>query len=372
MKDHVNSMNTIELLTLNARDNVLLEVSRDYFAIGPRAMQTTIRESLAQTVDILASKDINYDDLKSALVPNTKRREVSLVFDTTNMQESWYGLPIYRAIIPLLNKNSSHSILSGDYIGQNSAQNALRDAFHDSVQLARDVTWHHSTQFYIVYINNLSDNMFSILHDGLIHFEPYVGFADMTFASRFKLNLSTMLVNNCIKHKNTIIMGHEDDVDNKHDFNVRGYPWEDFGYTCRSLQGMYFGLFLSYKIERPVIQGFESDTEFSINAVNPDPLPVGDLEIRIDEKKFGYLARKKAGTLKRMGLPSDDVSKLRRTIADRISSNYIYNMKYDASHGITTFNLVLEIHFTSRYPQRVVASMEYVPDDRYLRLITLY
>ena len=372
MEDYGKSMEPKEIFTLNARGNVLLEVTRDYFDIGPRAMQTTIRESLAHTEDILASKDINYDDLKNALTPNTQRREISLVFDTADMKESWYGLPIYRAIIPLLDKDSSHSILSGDYIGENSAQNALYGAFHDSVEPTRDVTWRHSTQFYIVYLSNLSDNMFNTLHDGLTHFEPYVGFADMTFASRFKLYLSTMLVNNCIKHKNVIIMGHEDDLDNKHDTNVAGYPWEDFGYTCRSLQDMYFGVFLSYKIERPIIQGFESDTEFSINAVNPDPLPITDFEIRIDETKFGYLASAKSGTLKRMGLPGDDLAGLRRMIAERISSNYIYNMKHDDRYGTTMFNMILEIHFSNRDPQRAVAAVEYMPADRCLRLVTLY
>ncbi|MCE2486348.1 MAG: hypothetical protein J4F42_12600 [Desulfurellaceae bacterium] len=176
--------------------------------------------------------------------------------------------------------------------------------------------WRYSNQFFIVYINNLTDNMIRTLHEGLTGFEPYVGFADMTFAPRFKLYLSTVLANDCIKHKNIILMGHEDDRDNKEDVNMHSYLWEDSGYTCRSLQETYFGVLLSYKIERPVFQGFESDTEFSINAVSPNPLPIADFEVRIDESKLGYLATEKTGTLKRIGLLGGDLSQLQDMISE--------------------------------------------------------
>ena len=194
----------------------------------------------------------------------------------------------------------------------------------------------------------------------------------MTFGSRFKLYLSTMLVNDCLKHGDIILMEHEDDRDDEDDVNLKCYPWEEFGYECRSLQGMYFGVFLSYKIERPILQGFESDTEFSINAVNPDPFPIDEFEIRIDEEKFGYLATEKHGTLKRMGVPSDNLCILKSLIAEKVSSNYIYNMKHYHEHGTTLFNIILEVYQTDSVPQRVVAGLEYIPGERCLRLVTLF
>ena len=361
-----------EIYTLNARENVLLETARDYFNIGHSSMHHEIQQMLGQTERILTTKGISYSCLRSALVPNTNRREISLVFDTSGSQESWYGLPIYRALIPLLHKQSNHSILAGDYIGDNFQQDALYEALCESLQPVRKVEWRHSSQFFIVYVSNVTDNMISTIHDGLAQFEPYVGFADMTFASRFKLYLSTMLVNDCIKHRNIVLMAHEDDRDNKEDVNVTLYLWKDFGYKCRSLQEMYFGVFLSYKIERPISQGFEVDTELSINAVNPEPLPIADFEIRIDEAKLAYLAREKSGTLKRLGLLSDDLSRLRCMIAEKISSNYIYHMKHDERHGTTTFNIVLETYPADGAPQRVLAALEYIPVEKCLRLVTLY
>ncbi len=154
---------------------------------------------------------------------------------------------------------------------------------------------------------------------------------------------------------------------------MRSYPWEDFGYTCRSLQEMYFGVLLSYKIERPVFEGFQVDSEFSINAVHPNPLPISDFEVRIDESKFGYLSTKKAGTLKRMGLFSGDLTELKSLIADKRSSNYIYNMTHNDQHNITKFDIVLEVHpADASSPLRVLAALEYIPGDNCLRLITLH
>lgn len=359
--------------TLNARDHVMLEVMRDYFEIDPMRMQREIQGMLAKTEEILATKNIKYTSLKPALVPDPKRREIALAFDRQRIDNNWYGFPIYEALIPLFSHQSNHSILAGDFLGRNHQQDLLHEVFTESVQLIREIEWLSSNQFFIVYINNLTDKMVKTIHEGLKSFEPYVGYADMTFASRFKIFLSTMLVNDCIKHRDIVLMGHEDDRDNKEDVNMRSYPWEDSGFTCRSLQDMYFGVLLSYKIERPVFKGFETDTEFSLNAVNPDPMPIAEFEIRIDEKKLGYLAAEKAGTLKRMGLLNGDLSELKAMIAAKISSSYIYNMTYDEQHDISKFNIILEIRPTDgARPLRVLAALEYIPHERSLRLLTLY
>ena len=359
--------------TLNARDHIVLEGIRDHFQMGPAPMRYAIDGMLAQTEEILASKGIKYGNLKSVLVPSPKRREIALVFDTQNMRESRYSIPIYSALIPLLFRQSNHSILAGDYIGDGDQQDLLHKSFLESVELIKQVEWHCSDQFFIVYVNNLTDNMINTFRNGLAAFEPFVGLADTTFASNFKCCLSTMLVNDCLKYKNIILMPHEGDRDNSEDVNLRKYPWEDFGYVSRSLQDMYFGVFLSYKIERPVVQGFGSDTVLSINAVNPDPLPITDFNILVDQNKFRYLSGQKTAILKRIGLLGGDVSGLQDMISERISSNYIYNMTHDDQYNVTKFNIILEIHPTDNAPpQRVLAALEYKPADRCLRLITLY
>jgi hypothetical protein len=144
--------------TINARDHLMLEVVRDHFKISPERMFREIQAMLIETEIILTSKGIRYADLRTALVPQPDRREIALVFDTLGMRESWYGLPIHKAIIPLFTKESNHTVLEGDYIG-NGDQNSLFEMFEEGLQAAKDIGYRHSSQFYVVYINNLTDRM---------------------------------------------------------------------------------------------------------------------------------------------------------------------------------------------------------------------
>ena len=65
--------------------------------------------------EVLSAKGISYDALRPALVPNQKRREVALVFDTTAIDDSWYGGRIFERYMPLFKATGSHSVLAGDY-----------------------------------------------------------------------------------------------------------------------------------------------------------------------------------------------------------------------------------------------------------------
>ncbi len=371
-----SKMTKTSIHTLDARDNSMLEVVRDYFQLGPDRMLTEIRAVLAQTEQILMSKGIRYADLKTALVPNPKKREIAMVFDTARIPDGWYGFPIHTRIIPLLPKSSNHSVLAGDYLGDHEHQESLYHMLAGNINLARDLDYRHSSQFYFVYLNNLTDRMVASFHTGLFGYEPYVGFVDLTFSSSLKTYVSMILVNHCLKHRGYIIMGHEDDRDSGEDVNMNGYPYEDSGFICRSLPSYLFDLFLSYKIERPVFRGFETDTEFSLNAINPDPMPLFDFGIRVDAAKSDYLLTSKTGSLKRTGLIESVHGELEARIREKISSNYIYNLCHDDQHGTTKFDILLELQpsdaSSASSPIRTMVALEYIPAERCLRLITLH
>lgn len=182
-----------------------------------------------------------------------------------------------------------------------------------------------------------------------------------------------MLVNAYLKHKRVIICGHEADRPESENVNMPGYPFEENGYTVRSISGDYEGVFLSYKIERPVFPGFETDTEFALNAVSPEPLKPSELELRIDQAKLEYLATVKEGSLKRIGLLNSDAATLKSLIHSKLSSNYIYNMSYEPTHQTTKFNVILEVSDPAREERfRVLVALEYLADQKALRLITLH
>lgn len=364
---------TKSLHTLNARGNILLEVARSYFKLSPERMHREIQGLREAIETALARKGINYDKLRSALVPDRQRREIALVFDSSAIKTGWYGYDIFKRLIPLFDPKSNNSVLAGDYIGNNENQSMLFTAMNDAVMLRRDIDYEHSTQFFIVYINNLTDQMVTRFDEGLKGYDAYVGIADTTYASVFKFLISTMLPSVFVKHGNIIIQGHEDDRDLDEDINMSGYPFAESGYVCRSIPSYLEGTLLSYKIERPVIEGFEEDLEFSLNAISTDPQPLADFEIQVEDAKLAYLKEAKADSLALAGLAAASSADLASRIREKVLDSYIYNMAFDEEHNVQKFNMIIELPGPKNAkPVRLLAALEYKAAAKMLRLITLY
>ena len=361
------------LHTLNARNHAMLEVVRDYFNLGSKQMLREIQGMRYSVEEVLAKKGIKYGDLRSALVPAKNRREIALVFDNTAIDASWYGFEVMKRVIPLFNRESDHSVLLGDYLDASSHKEQLFKAFRQTVELRRDVHFQHPTQFFIVYINNLTKHMVEYFDNNLSQYCGYVGIADMTYGSMFKFYLSTMLVNSFVKHGKIILQGHEPDRDAEDDVNMSGYPFEENGYVCRSISDELMGVLLSYKIERPIYPGFEVDTEFALNAVVDTPMSIHKFEVEVEEEKLKYIMKRKLGSIKRAGLEDINNEQLSALIKAKIQNSYIYNLCFNAEHNIMKFDTILEFPTRGDRPAtRLLAALEYQPDRRKLRLITLF
>lgn len=363
-------MDTI-IHTLDARGNIMLEVMRDYFKLSPKQMHAEIINQKKVLDHYLLKKGIDYNNLKNALTPDKKKKEIALFFDTLQIESDWYGYESFNKLIPLLKKESSHSILAGDYIGSNFTQTTLQKSLLKKLTIRHDTEYKHSSQYYIIYINNLSDEMFNQLDAELINYTPYIGFADMSYNSTLKTILSTMLVNCCIKYENKIIQGHEPDRDNLENINIYGYPFESYGYNCLSISSDLFNLFLSYKIERPVIDGFKDDTHFALNTIHLDIHELDSMDIQVEDAKLGYIQSNKAGSLEVAGLSNLTAQELANEIKTRINSSYIYSMSYNATYNVAKFNIMLEFNNNNK-AVKLLAAMEYMPHDKKMRLITFF
>jgi len=353
--------------TLDARDNVMLEVMLKEFALSPDQILREIRWLLDETTSALAARGISYASLRPALVPSSTRREIALIFDSTRIENAWYGLPIHRAVIPLLEPKSCHSVLGGDLLGEADMQWRIRAGLQGALVPSSALEYRHSTQYFALYINNLSDSMVRGLHEGLGTFAPYVGFVECTLGGFMKTYLSMTLVNEFVKTGRFIIQQHEDDLEPDANQNTIGYPFEEFGYTVRSLPSMLFGVLLSYKIERPVFPGFESDTEFCLNAVSNVPSRLESFEVSVEPSKLEYLQVNKSGSLKRAGLSDLRPEELEEIVRAKLQANYVYNLCQNDEHGIVTFNILIE-----HGGCRLTVALEYIPADRRVRLITMY
>lgn len=355
------------LHTLDARDNVMLEVMLKESALSPDHILREIRWLLEETTSALAARGISYASLRPALVPSSTRREIALIFDSMRIGNAWYGLPIHRAVIPLLERKSCHSVLGGDLLGETDMQWRIRGGLEGGLVPSSALDYRHSTQYFALYINNLSDSMVRKLHEGLATFAPYVGFVDCTLGGFMKTYFSMTLVSEFVKRGHVIIQQHEDDLEPDANQNTIGYPFEEFGYTVRSIPSMLFGVLLSYKIERPVFPGFESDTEFSLNAVSTFPSQLDGFHVTVDPMKLKYLLENKSGSLRRAGLSEVQPAELEKVIAAKLQANYIYNMCQNDDHGVVKFNILVE-----HGECRLTVALEYVPADQTVRLITMY
>jgi hypothetical protein len=361
------------MFTLNARGSILLEVIQRHFDLSPSQMFREINASFVSLLDALRLKAIDYASLRSALVPSTNKNEAAFVFDSMKISSAWYGYEVFERLLPGLDSRGVHSVLCGDCIDTERIRDSFYSELMGHIKLQRPVDWHSGDQFFVVYINNLSNRMIQRLRGVLAPYEGYVGFLDCSSPSFLKTYLSLILCNSFLKAGKTIIQGHEDDRDNTEDVNMLGYPFERFDYVCRSLQSMYYDLFLSYKIERAVYSGFESDMLFSLNSISATVVPLGDCTVQIEPRKLKYLVERKPGSMKRAGLVSLTKDKVEQEIQERLASNYVFNMHFAEAYNVMKFNTILNFPATNGGRLvKLLASLEYKPLERTVRLITLF
>jgi hypothetical protein len=170
-----------------------------------------------------------------------------------------------------------------------------------------------------------------------------------------------------------MLCAHKDDVPNEEDYNLPSWPLDEHGYQYSSLQSIYFDLFLSYKIERAIYPGFEDDTKFGLTAISHLPVSLRDLTLVIEDQKLRYLQEKKAGSMEVSGIGDLTASDLQVLIASKMHDNYVYNLRFDEEHDVSLFDIIIEVLNPQRSSLiKLMAAMEYRPDERLLRLVTLY
>lgn len=359
---------SITIHTLDARNNVMLEVMRDYFNLAPDRMHREIQEVARTTSALLRKKGIDYGALRSALVPQQDRHEAALLFNIDFAASDSYSYPVHQRLLRLFNRQSSHSLLHGDITDR--GWGAFEEAARNLVRIGQ--RRFESPMLYAVYVNNLTDQMLADIHRGMKDYPLYIGYVDTTYGSMFKALLSTQLIHAYVQYRGMTIGQHEDDRHEDENVDLVGLGLGEGGYRMRSVPATNFMLLLSYKIERPVVEGYETDTEFSLNAISPIALPLESCELEIDPRKFEYLSSEKAKSLEGLGLLGGHVDQLKMMIQERIRGNYIYSMTQDDTHGVSRFNIMIEARpaDTGRW-FRALVGLEYKPEEKRLRLITL-
>lgn len=244
--------------TLNARGNVMLPVLREHFSWTDARTFREIRRFHSDLLDILNAKGIDYNLLRTALTPQQTKQEVAFLFDEERCDnEVIPGVECADALFKLLDSNTTHSILGGDLI--DDKDEIARKLLSEAAVVAKDLNVRHPCFCYVLYVNNLSRNTVNTIHDGLKAHGAYLGYVPCTYASLAKTFMSMSLVNLAIKHKNFVILGHEDDRPNTEDYNLQLHGYTALGLNLKSIQSSYFSTFLAYKIERMFLEESDDD-----------------------------------------------------------------------------------------------------------------
>ncbi|MGW1347447.1 hypothetical protein ACWCOV_40790 [Kribbella sp. NPDC002412] len=364
-------MASTEIHTLNGRDSIRLDLAATAVGATPSEMRQSIVAEHERLVGLLQSAGINYQDLRSALVPQTNRFEGVFIFDTSTLVDEWsYVQPIAQRIIPLLNPAGRHSFLCGDLLGRGGEQflDVLRQVRTERIRSSLV----HSSQLFGVYVNNLTAASLKALRVGLLDYLPFITYVPTDYRSPFKSYFSAVLTPDFVKLGKRVVGYHDGDEYELSDDTAYHWPLADHGYTCRGLPLPLFELFLSYKIEREVLPGFESDATHSLSAISDHPRDLEGLDVHIDAAKYEYIRKAHGDPLLKAGLDALSVPQLQDLVHQKIRQNYLYDLRFNDEFSIASFSLVIEIPGSEGTdPRRLKVVLKYEPELSRLAVITL-
>lgn len=346
---------------------------REYFSWSDARTFREIQAVHRNCLDILKTKGVRYEDLRSALTPQPTKHEAAFLFDEHRCDPNRIpGVDAADALFKLLPVKTTHSVLGGEL--RDDKDEIARGLLGEVAVIAKDLDFKHPCFCYVLYVNNLSGEALRTIHTGLRTHPAYLGYVPCTFASLAKTFVSLGLVNLAIKHGNVVILGHEDDRQNSEDYNLHMHDYTTLGLRIKSLQMMYFSTLLSYKPERMLLEKSDDDLEIALRAMAKEVAPLHEFTVVIDEHKFGnYLKTKKLGKLQKAGLAQLTKPQLERALSAKLRSSYIYNIdwRHEPNYQGSFFNIMLEFPREHGYPERITAALEYIVSAKVLRLVTL-
>lgn len=356
------------IYTIDARDNIYLESMASAMKLDDETVHDALGYMFGELLKELKKVKINYSDLKNCLTPQKHKREIGFVFDSLKTESDIYGVKIMSKLLSIFDKQSCNSILVGDLIGPRNAHNAIKESFFHFLVKEKQINYVSNDLFFIVYINNLSNLAIDNIREALKEYQPYVGYLDLTYSNPFKHYLSTILIRHFIKDKDQIIAQDEDTGYH----NPTWYPVEDYGFKCKAVNSLYYGIFLSYKIERPSTLS-EEDVRFSLNTVSTAVFKLSNFRILIEEPKLQYLTLNKRDNLERAGMLEMSLDELQQQIKSKINTNYIFNLSFLPESQTIKFNIMLETNKrNSPQKMKLIVALEYIAKDKILRLITMF
>lgn len=363
----MNETGANRIYTFNARNNDIWNFVRRKFEPSPKRFYDEVNYYFEDFREYLEGKGVSYQALHNALIPchDPKKRELLLCFDTNrNRKLCDYGQYILERVFSLLDRDSAHSILTGDYIVEEKYQERAYELLKKGLKLYRQIRWVHSEQYYFVYVNNITRNRAETMLQALKEENLYIGYGNFTFGSDLKDLLAYLLGSVCIKYKDKILFPSESEGEEE-----RFYHFQRHGYRLIPIKPEYYFSFLDYKIETDFCD--EMDKTDSLNCICPFYVDLSQVNVKVPEEKITYLRQAKARIMKRSGFELFGTEEMEDLLKQKLRQNYIFNLEFDKIHQTIKFNISFEV-FCLDKRARILAAFAYEPDQNLVRLITLY
>ena len=174
----------LKIHTINSRTYMAIDVIKKHFNLSFESIGNEIRSQYSIMIDELKLKGINYLDLKNILTPQKDKKDICFVFDTSSLEESWYGNTIFKMYFPLITNFSGHCIFEGDLLGSNDNQMAIKQEMMKSLKVINQTIYKNSNLYFLVYMNNLTNSKINTIINGLRQYKVFIGYFD--FIRNFK------------------------------------------------------------------------------------------------------------------------------------------------------------------------------------------
>ncbi|GAA1795874.1 hypothetical protein [Brevibacterium celere] len=362
--------------SLNNYTNVGLASLVDHLDLQSEQVRTIIRTEHLKLVAELNGKNIDYLELRNALVPQTHRHEAAFIFDPACSESEMYGYTFAKKWIPILKQHGPEKTVLrvGDILTLPSTfvwreLDRLLVGPKNFPRNARE-------EYFVLYITNLSAGQLHRIDSALNAAVPaYLGHVDCSTWSPFKAGLYLPQVG--LRLRDQIITEMDDDGTP----NPAGYPYTKSGFRLVGVDQLRYGLYLGHRLDNGIPQWADDDSAMALTVLGGGRRPITSTEVVIDENRIDYLGRDHGASLSKARLSALDKEELAAAIRRKFTNGLIYNLRFKpgSRRGVTApeldammFSVQVEFPDIGGAIRRYQVGLKYTADDHTSEIITFY
>ncbi|MFB7755138.1 hypothetical protein ACFC18_36900 [Streptomyces sp. NPDC056121] len=360
--------------SVTTHNSVLLAAMRDTFDLTDGALHRIMRADHLELTQTLDEFGIAYSSLAKALVPDHRRREIALLFDSVVASLSsngWYAIDVaeaWMAGLPRPRKGVSvNSILRGDILyGSRDEVQAVMD---EKVVYHQPFTVIHPSQVYCVYVTNLSKEQASTLISSAAEHAAYIGYADCTDRSVLKEILGRSLPNSGLRVGDMILEGVAEPGDMP---NGAGLPFESLGFTPTPVLHGLFLPFLGYRINSQLTGRNREDNCTALTALSPGAAHLEAPDIWMTPGRYGFLQDgKHRDSMEQAGLLTLSQPALEAAVSKLVAQGYLYHLRLDG-YGNLLYTALVDVKMEDGRYRTFTIGLRFNPQDKRVELMTFF